>query len=311
MLVGLHLTPCLRKVKFYNDLGHEPSESDKKRSITLPKFSRHDWGAVALAVISVQKAEEKMRTREFGAAEGFGWAITERMFGRGVRDCYDVPRIMKGLLLEAWKEGGSEGVKRTIAATEWMRDWASEADYLIECMAGFAGVREFPPLGDDFGLRLLADEMMKALKDRWCVSRLHQRLVTHDAGSHRRACTPQLRTTPIVILLYPRVLIHLADYEQRFDEFEESLQWNVCHPAVSEIHIVLENDRGLVRLSALKRKLHDPCNKIRVVRLGKRMHYKDALIHIDKEVAYRPVLISNADIVLGEGFTSVDNNILK
>jgi hypothetical protein len=108
----------------------------------------------------------------------------------------------------------------------------------------------------------------------------------------------------------------LALYEhnrdiQRGDEFLEALQWNVCHPDVQTMHMFVESNSSTYfeTLTGPRdedpSRFHDPCKKLHRVPLGKRMLYRDALEYANSNLSGSTVLITNADIVLSKGWSSM------
>jgi hypothetical protein len=108
----------------------------------------------------------------------------------------------------------------------------------------------------------------------------------------------------------------LALYEhnrdiQRGDEFLEALQWNACHPDVQAMHMFVESNSSTYfeTLTGPRdedpSRFHDPCKKLHRVPLGKRMLYRDALEYANSNLSGSTVLITNADIVLSKGWSSM------
>jgi hypothetical protein len=102
----------------------------------------------------------------------------------------------------------------------------------------------------------------------------------------------------------------LAIYEahkdiQRADEFCETLQWNTCHQSIEFLHLFVESNPTFSSLLPSCHLFHDPCKKARIINLGKRFHYKDALIYANHHLTDRITMITNADIVVSQGFDSI------
>jgi hypothetical protein len=102
---------------------------------------------------------------------------------------------------------------------------------------------------------------------------------------------------------------------QRLDEFFETLQWNVCHPDVSAVHLFVEDDRGRAfmhqHMQARKDSpLIDVCSKVIFHDIGRTMRYKDAVSLANERMKGQFVLIMHADVYAGIIFSQVSTSFL-
>jgi hypothetical protein len=157
----------------------------------------------------------------------------------------------------------------------FLSTYGSHREYVEQCRSNSTAI-----LDDPWSLRELSMGFFNVLRERWDK----------------------------VQSVYELAIYESSRDIQRSDEYVEALQWNTCNPNVEAIHLFIENDAVTSYFRSLNTSgsFHDPCKKLRSVFLGKRMHYKDALIHANK-LANQTVMITNADIVLAQGFNSMPN----
>jgi hypothetical protein len=115
----------------------------------------------------------------------------------------------------------------------------------------------------------------------------------------------------ILLLRWSRVqnVYDLAIYQesrdvQRLDEFFETLQWNVCHPDVSAVHLFVENDGGRAFMQQHMQSpgdspLIDMCSKVVFHDLGRTMRYSDSVKLANERMSGQFVLIMHADVYAG------------
>jgi hypothetical protein len=115
----------------------------------------------------------------------------------------------------------------------------------------------------------------------------------------------------ILLLRWSRVqyIYDLAIYQesrdvQRMDEFFETLQWNVCHPDVSSVHLFVEDDGGRAFMqrhmqSPNDSPLIDVCSKVVFHDLGRTMRYSDSVKLANERMSGHFVLIMHADVYAG------------
>lgn len=164
--------------------------------------------------------------------------------------------------------------------TESLLSYGSEFRGYIElCRLNFSRISD-----DPWSLRDLARDVFDVLRDRWNAVQSVYELAIYEA--HKDI--------------------------QRADEFCETLQWNTCHLNIELLHLFVENSHSSFKKLTCHL-FHDPCQKVRIMTLGKRMHYKDALVYANSQLPGRIVMITNADIVVTQGFDSMPelNEFLK
>lgn len=158
--------------------------------------------------------------------------------------------------------------------------YGSHREYVEQCRGSHQAISD-----DPWSLRQLSRDVFNVLRDRWDLVQSVYELAIYESNRDI----------------------------QRSDEYVEALQSNTCNPDVQALHLFIENDAVTSYFHSLKSgSFHDPCQKLRSVFLGKRMHYKDALIEANR-LAGQTVMITNADIVLAQGFDSMPelNSFLK
>ena len=150
--------------------------------------------------------------------------------------------------------------------------YGSHREYVEQCRASHQAISD-----DPWSLRQLSTDVFNVLRDRWDLVQSVYELAIYESNRDI----------------------------QRSDEYVEALQWNTCNPDVQALHLFIENDAVTSDFHSLKSgSFHDPCQKLRSVFLGKRTHYKDALVEANR-LAGQTVMITNADIVLAQGFDSM------
>jgi len=84
-------------------------------------------------------------------------------------------------------------------------------------------------------------------------------------------------------------------------EYDAALQWNLDHPHILQVHLLLPNADDFPLLSLT---FHDPAHKITPCFLGHRLTYRSAVQYIHQAFANRsvPVILSNGDISMYSGF---------
>ena len=115
----------------------------------------------------------------------------------------------------------------------------------------------------------------------------------------------------MLLLRWSRVqnVYDLAIYQesrdvQRLDEFFETLQWNVCHPDVSAVHLFVEDDGGRTFMqlhmhAPSESPLIDACSKVVFHDIRRTMRYSDAVKLANDIMSGQFVLIMHADIYAG------------
>jgi hypothetical protein len=91
---------------------------------------------------------------------------------------------------------------------------------------------------------------------------------------------------------------------QRLDEFFETLQWNVCHPDVSTVHLFVEDEGGSAFMqrhinSPSESPLIDLCSKVHFHELGHTMRYSDSVKLANELLGGQVVLMLHADVYAG------------
>jgi hypothetical protein len=150
---------------------------------------------------------------------------------------------------------------------------SNHREYIEQCRLNFSRISD-----DPWSLRNLARDVFYVLRDRWNAVQSVYELAIYE--THKDI--------------------------QRADEFCETLQWNTCHQSIEYLHLFSENVPSSFD-SATCHPFHDPCKKVKVVNLGKRLHYKDALMYANTHLSGRVVMITNADIAVSDGFDSMPN----
>ncbi len=164
--------------------------------------------------------------------------------------------------------------------TDLLSTYGSHRQYVEQCRSNDKGISD-----DPWSLRDLSRTVFNVLRDRWDVVQSVYELAIYETNRD----------------------------VQRSDEYVEALQWNTCHPHVQALHLFVETDAAASYFKSLNsNSFHNPCNKLHSVPIGKRMHYKDALVYANTLVG-RTVMITNADVVLAKGFGSIPdlNSFLK
>jgi hypothetical protein len=146
--------------------------------------------------------------------------------------------------------------------------------YIEQCRLNISRVSD-----DPWSLRDLARDVFYVLRDRWNAVQSVYELAIYEENKD----------------------------VQRADEFCETLQWNTCHPSIEFLHLFVEHTQPSTFNTLTCHRFHDPCKKVRLVTLGKRMHYKDPLVYANGHLPGRIVMITNADIIVSEGFDSMFN----
>ena len=103
---------------------------------------------------------------------------------------------------------------------------------------------------------------------------------------------------------------------QRVDEFFETLQWNVCHPDVSAVHLFVEDAGGR---AFMQRHMHerdespliDMCSKVVFHDIGHTMRYSDAVKVANEHMQGQFVLMLHADVYAGAIFSRVTTDFLR
>jgi hypothetical protein len=152
-------------------------------------------------------------------------------------------------------------------------------EYIEQCRLNISRVSD-----DPWSLRDLARDVFHVLRDRWNAVQSVYELAIYEANKDI----------------------------QRADEYCESLQWNTCHPSIEFLHLFVERPQTYFKILTCTL-FHDPCEKVRMVSLGKRLHYKDSLVYANIHLPDRIVMTTNADIIVSQGFDSMPklNEFLK
>ncbi len=150
----------------------------------------------------------------------------------------------------------------------------------------------------------------------------HPSYVTRHA-SHVTRHPLQLHDVYDVLLLrWSRLqsVYDLAIYQesrdvQRLDEFFETLQWNVCHPDVSAVHVFVEDVAGRTFMqrhvgAPSESPLIDMCSKLVFHDIGRTMRYRDAVQLANERMDGQFVLIMHADVYAGIIFSHTATNFL-
>ena len=111
-----------------------------------------------------------------------------------------------------------------------------------------------------------------------------------------------------IIIQYFRVSRDISDpdYEllcQRQEEYNYCLQKNLEYPAVSKIHILLENEMDR---QELENSLDTTHPKLNLFNLGKRMTFQDAFSYANKYLQNKLVIVLHSDIFLKAGFENLN-----
>ena len=126
----------------------------------------------------------------------------------------------------------------------------------------------------------------------------------------------------MLLLRWSRVqsVYDLAIYQesrdvQRLDEFFETLQWNVCHPDVSAVHLFVEDVAGRAFMqrhvdAPSESPLIDVCSKLVFHDIGRTMRYRDAVQLANQRMDGQFVLIMHADVYAGIIFSHTATKFL-
>lgn len=126
----------------------------------------------------------------------------------------------------------------------------------------------------------------------------------------------------ILLLRWSRVqsVYDLAIYQesrdvQRLDEFFETLQWNVCHPDISSVHLFVEDDGGRAFMqrhmqSPGESPLIDMCSKVVFHDLGRTMRYSDSVKLANERMSGHFVLLMHADVYAGIIFSDTATDFM-
>ncbi len=88
--------------------------------------------------------------------------------------------------------------------------------------------------------------------------------------------------------------------ERRQLEYFETLKKNINNPQVKNIHLLLERETDFDWI--ISHGVHDPCNKLVPILLGRWMHYRDAVVYAERNLSGQVCAIMNSDIFLASGF---------
>jgi hypothetical protein len=88
--------------------------------------------------------------------------------------------------------------------------------------------------------------------------------------------------------------------ERRQWEYIDSLRRNLLNPHVATVNLLLERPTDKFFIEDLS--LYDPCGKLKLHPLHKRMHYKDAIEFANTQLKGNLTIIMNSDCYLGNGF---------
>ena len=94
---------------------------------------------------------------------------------------------------------------------------------------------------------------------------------------------------------------------QRQIEIEETLQRNLDHPSVANVHLLVTQESAEKRLMSLP--LHNK-HKIIVQRITMMPKYRDFFEYANEKLQNRIVVFMNMDIYLGEGFQLINKTFL-
>ncbi len=102
---------------------------------------------------------------------------------------------------------------------------------------------------------------------------------------------------------------------QRLDEFFETLQWNVCHPDVSSVHLFVEDGGGRAFMrrhmqSPGESPLIDVCSKVVFHDLGRTMRYSDSVRLANERMSGQFVLLMHADVYAGIIFSDTTTTFM-
>lgn len=104
----------------------------------------------------------------------------------------------------------------------------------------------------------------------------------------------------------PRTSLTAAQAQRRQGEYQVCLQRNAAHAHVAVVHLLVETDDDAAEVQKVQQTLDAAAAaKIRIVRLGKRMHYSDAFAFANEHLPGHVVVVMNADIWLDAGVDRV------
>jgi hypothetical protein len=256
----------------YQSFGYNPLKvEDIRLAYKAPDFSNEHWFQLCSMEVARQSKVSafdstilmQKHSRAWYACSSFAVATRSRNYHHGMRRCFDMP---SSLLTADESE-----------LNEFLDTYGIlHARYISQCRLSRSDV---VVADDPWHLRNLSKNVFHVLRDRWDVVQSVYELAIYESNRDI----------------------------QRSDEYIESLQWNTCHPHVQALHLVVESEISKVyynRLSSTRQHdfFHDPCKKLRMVPLLKRMHYRDALLYANLNLAGSVVVITNADILIADGF---------
>jgi len=152
--------------------------------------------------------------------------------------------------------------------------------------------------------RVLADSLSTGSRSKTdvleaCSDSKHvlvlQRLAEAIRAPHRLA-VPLLDTTTLRQIITAKTRARQAEYQA-------ILQWNLCHPAVKGVHLLLERPEHGEILESLELHAKD---KIRYESVNRRLFYSDAIGYADRVLQGEVVAVVNSDIFLGQTFDYLD-----
>lgn len=112
------------------------------------------------------------------------------------------------------------------------------------------------------------------------------------------------------VLMHVVSQIPIVSSAERQAEYFDVLLHNTNHPSVAAVHILSEPETH-IELSRLLKELKAPENKIFLIAHEGRLTYRNAVEYANRHLQGKVVYLSTADIMIGEGFESLNPYFLK
>ena len=294
--------------EWYKPFGYNPvTTSDARLSYAAPEFHRRDWllfCSMALAADMTVTAEPELGARgsqplEVQYSRVFsGPSLAHRACAAFAAAAHGKRFGMLPPCFEFTHADPASGFRHAMQGVE--------EEYVRACAQYEEDRGETPVhLVDPFRINMMVCGCVSSHCRIACVQ------ITRHA-SHVTLFTSQLQDVYDVLLLrWSRVqnVYDLAIYQesrdvQRLDEFFETLQWNVCHPDVSAVHLFVEDDGGRTFMqlhmhAPIESPLIDACSKVVFHDIRRTMRYSDAVKLANDIMSGQFVLIMHADVYAG------------
>jgi hypothetical protein len=298
---------------WYQCFGYNPfASSDARLAYDAPRFTKRDWllfCSMALAASPNALTDRAHFSRIFSgvslahrACAAFSDAAHGKRFGM-LPPCFEFTRASP--------------------ANEFHHSNGGVEEEYVQACVQYEEDGSAPPahLTDLFRINVMVRGCAAPASEPHASADMH---MAHACIASRASRRPsQLQAVyDILLLRWSRVqsVYDLAIYQesrdvQRLDEFFETLQWNVCHPDVSSVHLFVEDDGGRAFMqrhlqSPGESPLIDVCSKVVFHDLGRTMRYSDSVTLANERMSGQFVLLMHADVYAGIIFSDTTTTFM-